>query len=108
MVTQPPVPYSCLRTHAEGALLLVLAQPRASRTEIAGPLGDALKIRVTGAPVEGQANAELCRFLAKALGIRKSAIDILRGDSGRHKQILLRGLTPAAAARRLGLTSRVS
>lgn len=83
-------------------MLAVHVQPRASRTEVAGPLGNALKIRVTGAPVDGQANAELISFLAKTLGIRKGAVAILRGETGRRKDILLRGVVPADVLRRLG------
>lgn len=88
--------------HARGALLSVHAQPRASRAEIAGPHGAALKVRVPGAPVDGQANAELQRFLADVLGVSRSAVELVRGGTGRQKQFLLHGLTPAAAARRLG------
>ena len=88
--------------HVRGALLCVHAQPRASRAEIAGVHGDALKIRVPGAPVDGQANAELQRFLADALGLPQSAVELVRGATSRRKQFLLNGLSPAAVARRLG------
>ena len=99
----PPAGLPWCLPHAQGALLCVHAQPRASRAEIAGLHGAALKIRVPGAPVDGQANAELQRFLADALGVSRSAVELVRGATGRQKQFLIRGLPPAEAARRLGL-----
>ena len=99
----PPAGPSWCLPHARGALLCVHAQPRASRAEIAGLHGAALKIRVPGAPVDGQANDGLQRFLADALGVSRSVVELLRGATGRQKQFLLHGLTPAEVARRLGL-----
>ena len=87
--------------HAEGTLLQVQAQPRASRAEVAGIHGGRLKVRVPGAPVDGQANAELQRFLAAVLDLPKAAVVLQRGATGRRKQFLIRGLTPAETARRL-------
>ena len=87
--------------HVSGALLSVHAQPRASRAEIAGLHGAALKIRVPGAPVDGQANAELQRFLAAVLGVSRSAVELVRGATGRRKQFLIHGRAPAEIARRL-------
>ena len=89
--------------HAEGTLLQVQAQPRASRAEVAGLHGGLLKVRVPGAPVDGQANAELQRFLAAVLDLPKAAVVLQRGATGRRKQFLVRGLPPAEVARRLGL-----
>jgi uncharacterized protein (TIGR00251 family) len=90
-----------LSSAPEGALLQVRVQPRASRTAVVGPLADALKIAVKGPPVDGAANAELCKFLAKQVGISKSAVEIVRGGTGRRKAVLLHGVSPAEAAARL-------
>jgi uncharacterized protein (TIGR00251 family) len=84
---------------------LVYVQPRASRTEIAGDHGDALKIRLAAPPVEGAANAELISFLAKRLGVSKSAVRLLRGQRGRQKLVEVDGLDPKELTRRLGLAS---
>lgn len=62
-------------------------QPRASRTEIAGELGGAIKLRVAAPPVQGKANEECQRFLAKLLGVSLSSIEIVAGISGRDKII---------------------
>ena len=81
----------------------IYVQPRASRTEVVGFHGDAVKVRVAGPPVDGKANEECCRFLAKALGVPMSAVEIVRGDTGRKKSVLIRSLTPADVTTRLGL-----
>jgi uncharacterized protein (TIGR00251 family) len=78
-------------------------QPRASRTELAGVAGDALRIRVAAPPVDGAANDALIRFLAERLGVARSGISVARGAAGRSKVVAVAGIEPAVAARRLGL-----
>ena len=78
---------------AEGAILAVHVQPKASRTESVGLYGDALKVRVAAPPVEGAANDELSRFLAKQVGIPQSAVEIRSGAGARHKRVLLKGVS---------------
>ena len=73
-------------TTAPGTSLRVHVQPRASRTEIVGWHGDAIKICVAAPPVDGAANAELVRFLAEALGVPRSAVRVASGRSGRGKR----------------------
>jgi len=68
-------------------LLAVRLQPRASRDEIVGPHGDALKVRITAPPVEGQANAHLIKFLAAAFGVPRSQVTLVSGDTARSKQL---------------------
>jgi hypothetical protein len=75
------------RWQGQDLILRVQAQPRASRNEFAGLHGNAVKIRLTAPPVEGQANAALCAFLAEAFGVAKSQVELLRGDSSRQKQV---------------------
>jgi uncharacterized protein (TIGR00251 family) len=86
-----------------GVRLLLHVQPRASRTELAGCFGDALKIRIASPPVEGAANAELVRFLAETLGVRAAAVEILSGETARRKTVRVTGVTVELAATRLGL-----
>jgi hypothetical protein len=66
--------------------------PRASRTEVAGRHGDAIKIRLKAPPVDGAANAELIRFLAKHFGVPRSAIQLLSGGSSRDKRVAIAGM----------------
>ncbi len=83
-------------------------QPRASREGLAGVREGALVVRLTAPPVEGAANAALLKLLGKALGLPPSALELLRGQSGRDKLVLARGLDAAAARAALqpGLPAR--
>jgi uncharacterized protein len=71
----------------------VRVQPRASKDEIAGVIGGALKIRLQAPAVENRANEALVEFLAHLLKTPKSAVRILSGDRGRTKRIEIRGVT---------------
>jgi hypothetical protein len=82
--------------------LRIRAQPRASRTETAGEYGGALKIRLAAPPVDGGANRELVRFLAKALGVPKSAVTVVSGESSRNKVVEIEGADPAFVLKVLG------
>ena len=77
----------------EGVILKAAIQPRGARNEIAGLKGDALKIRLTAAPVEGAANKMCVEFLAKTLKVRKSDVEIIRGQTSRSKKVLVRSAT---------------
>lgn len=81
----------------DGVRITVRVQPRASRTEVAGPLGNALKIRLASPPVDGAANRELVAFLSKRLRRPKSAITIRSGERGRLKTVLVHGIDPPRA-----------
>lgn len=70
--------------------LTLRIQPRASRDEIVGPYGDALKIRITAPPVEGKANSHLIAFLAKTFGVAKADVTLLTGETGRAKRLRIR------------------
>jgi len=67
-------------------LLAVYIQPRASKTEIVGIHGNRLKIRIAAPPVDGKANQELVKFLAKIFAVSKSRITLLQGATGREKR----------------------
>jgi uncharacterized protein (TIGR00251 family) len=66
--------------------------PRASKSEIVGEHDGALKIRVSSPPVDGAANAELIKLLAKTFGVAKSEVEIIGGQTARSKQIKLSGV----------------
>ena len=82
-----------IRAHPEGASVQLRVVPRARRTELSGRHGAALKLRVAAPPVEGAANDEVCRFLAHAIGVRPRAVEVLSGERGRDKVVLIRGVT---------------
>ncbi len=69
-------------------------QPRASKTEVAGRHGDAIKIRVKAPPVDGAANEEVIRFLAKRFRVSRKSVELVSGSTSRHKQIAIQGVTP--------------
>jgi uncharacterized protein (TIGR00251 family) len=72
----------------KGAAIAVRVTPRSSRNQIVGVLHDGtIKIHITAAPAEGEANEELIKFLSDVLGIAKSRIDIVAGATGRDKLI---------------------
>jgi uncharacterized protein (TIGR00251 family) len=78
----------------EGAVtFLVKVQPRASKDEIAGEMGGALKVRVCAPAVEDRANEALIEFLAQLLKTPRSAVRILSGDRSRTKRVEIRGVT---------------
>lgn len=85
----------------DGVTFAVRVVPRASRNEIVGIHGDALKIRLTAPPVEGRANEALIAFLAKRLDVRKSQVDIVAGATSRRKTIRVVGLWPQEVGERL-------
>ncbi len=88
-----------IRETPDGVVVSLFIQPRASKNQIVGCQGDALKVRLTAPPVEGAANKMCIAFLAKAVGVPKSALDIVAGASCRRKQLLIRGRQDLAAVR---------
>lgn len=78
---------------AQGAALEVTVQPRASKTELAGVHQGVLKLRLTAPPVEGEANRECLKFLAKLLDLPKSRLELIQGHKSRRKTILIRDIT---------------
>lgn len=79
-----------IRRHPEGIIFKVFVQPKSSKNVIVGLHGDALKIKLTAPPVDNAANTMCIKFLAKALGVSKSSLDIIAGRTGRNKQVLLK------------------
>lgn len=86
---------------ADHALLNVRVQPRAKRSEVAGERGGAVVIRVAAPPVDGKANAALCRFVADTVGVPRRAVSVARGESGRDKQLRVDGRDIAEVRRAL-------
>jgi uncharacterized protein (TIGR00251 family) len=84
-------PATFLRETSGGTLLSVKLQPRASSNEICAPIGDQLKIKVTAPPVDAAANQALVEFLAAKLGCSRGKVELLRGQTSRHKILMLHG-----------------
>ncbi|MDA8138605.1 MAG: DUF167 domain-containing protein [Desulfobacteraceae bacterium] len=79
-----------VKATAQGVTFSVIVQLRASKAAIVGSHDKALKIKLTAPPVEGAANKQCIELLSKALGRPKSTLEIISGDTSRHKQILVR------------------
>ena len=78
----------------EGVVTFLLrVQPRASKDEIAGEMGGALKVRLQAPAVDDRANEALAEFLAQLLKTPRTAVRILSGERSRTKRIEIRGVT---------------
>lgn len=90
-----------LRDTPRGVTLRVRVKPRSSRNAIGGEREGALVVRLTAPPFEGRANQALARVLADVLGVAPSAVELIRGDSGRDKLVAIAGIDAATARARL-------
>lgn len=72
-----------------GVLLFIKVAPKAHQTKLSGWEGDSLKIHLRALPEKGEANKELIHFLSKMFSIPKERILLIKGEKGRHKQVLL-------------------
>jgi len=90
-----------LRAQPDGVLLSVKLQPRASADEICEPLGSELRIRVTAPPVDAAANEALVRLLAKVMNCPRGQVQLVRGQTSRHKVLKLYGLKAEEIATKL-------
>ena len=86
--------------HGQNTTTLILhIQPGAKTTEIVGPYGDALKIRLAAPPVDGKANAALITYIAERLGVTKSCIELKSGQTSRRKVLELSNTPPDMESR---------
>lgn len=95
-------PPSCLRPSRDGILLSVKVTPRASRNEIGGVQGDELKVKVTAPPVDSAANAAVIELLVETLDCPRNAVQLVRGQTARHKVLAIHGLALETIAKKLG------
>jgi uncharacterized protein (TIGR00251 family) len=78
-----------------GAAITVKVTPRAKKTAVAGVMDDGtIKIKIAAPPVDGAANKALIEFLAEALGLPRSQVDIVAGESSERKLVSLVGISP--------------
>jgi hypothetical protein len=87
----------------ESCTIKVRVQPKSSRNQVGGFQDGTLRVRVTAAPTEGQANAAVIALLAKTLGVSKSRLEIIRGYSSRDKVVSVDTLTEQEVRRKIGV-----
>lgn len=90
-----------LQTHAEGVVLPVRAQPGARSSSIRGEQQGALKVAVTQVAEKGKANKAVIELVSKALGLRRSQIELLSGPTSHDKRLLIREITLAELQEKL-------
>lgn len=86
-----------------GCRIRVHASPRASRTHVVGYYDERVKIQLAAPPVDGAANKELVRFLAKEFSVPKSSVVLCAGATGKRKTVEIEGVDRATATELLGL-----
>ncbi len=82
--------------------LKIKVVPNASKTQVVGMLGDALKIKLQAVPEDGKANKALLEFLAEKLGLPKKSVELVTGETAREKRVRITGISPDEAMRNLG------
>ena len=82
-----------ITAQADGVLLAVKVQPRASKNEIGEPLNDELRIKVTAPPVDWAANEALICLLSDVLDCPRNKLELVRGHTSRHKTVKIHGLS---------------
>jgi len=85
----------------KGVMVTVHATPRASRNQVQGLHGEALKVRLQAPPVDGKANDSLIRFVAEVLGIPRRDVLLVSGETSRQKRLLVCGVPLAVVQERL-------
>lgn len=90
-----------LQEHPDGVLLPVQAVPRSSRTQIDTTVAGALRVRLAAPPVDGAANKLLVEVIATWLGVPKRNVELIAGQRGKRKTVLVRGVNAADVAARL-------
>ena len=76
--------------------------PRSSRSEIVGEIDGAVKVKLSSPPVDGAANAELIKLFAQKLGVAKSAVAIVSGETSKTKRLRVTGVTAEQLQRAIG------
>ncbi len=90
-----------LQTSGENVLLNLHIQPGAKQTDVIGTHGDALKIRLASPPVDGKANEVLIALLAETLGIAKSRLSLVSGQTSRIKRVSIANVSAAEVEQKL-------
>lgn len=86
----------------KGSALAVRVTPRASRNEIVELLDDGtIKVRIAAPPADNEANKALIEFLSEVLGVPKSKLDIVAGETGRDKLVAIVDMDVETAHQRI-------
>jgi hypothetical protein len=88
-----------------GVAFWIHVSPRSRRPNVGGIHGDALRVAVSEPPVDGAANEGCAKALARALGVRRTAVALDPASTGRRKRVRIDGDTEALAERLVGLAS---
>jgi len=91
-----------LKTQGDGVVLSIKVQPRASMNEIGEAMGAELKVKVTAPPVDSAANEAVLRLLADVLDCPRGSVQLIRGNTSRHKQILIQRIPLETVVAKLG------
>lgn len=92
-----------VKEEKDGVFFKVRVQPRSSRNQVAGLYEDAVKIRLTAAPVDGKANEDCRAYLAELFAVPRSQVAIVSGHAGRNKMIKVTGLSIEKIIKALGV-----
>lgn len=95
---------SLIRATRTGVRVELRVIPRASKTTLAGVRDGRLLLRVTAPPVDGAANTAVVAALAKMLGVPKSAVRVVDGETSRNKSVEVTGIGEAVVLQRLGIS----
>jgi len=95
---------SAIESLPEGCRIHLHVAPRASRTKVGGLHDGRIKLAVAAPPVEGRANEEIVKFLARALRVGKSSVRIVSGETGKRKVVEIDGVSAAQAIAALGVS----
>lgn len=90
-----------LREQDDAVVLSLKVHPRASRNELAGSVGQELKLKVTAPPVDSAANEAVLEFLAERLRLPRRCVSLIRGQTSRHKSVRIEALSADEIAARL-------
>ncbi|MEY4615792.1 MAG: hypothetical protein RJB66_752 [Pseudomonadota bacterium] len=86
-----------IRSDKKGCIIDVHAQPQARKNEVVGLHNDRLKVKIKSPPVDGKANECLTEFVAELLNLNRSAVELIKGETSRQKQLLIHGMSPETA-----------
>ncbi len=85
------------------ASVVIRLQPRAKRNAIVDERGGVLRVSVAAAPVDGRANAALCKLIAKRAGVARGQVSVVRGERSREKVVQVEGVALEELRRALGM-----
>lgn len=92
-----------IRDDGDGVLIDIKAVPGAKRDEVAGVLGERLKVRVSAPPEGGKANRAVCALLAGVLGVRSNRVEVVAGHANPQKTVRVTGVDAGEVLARLGM-----